>query len=131
MIWLGRCSARSIPRLHGGKKAGHAGTYSNADNLVNGAPTVGCIVMNVIAVCSKIEAGCWIQESFDEVVTENMETFDMSVSLDISMSAAYTHIQPGQALRHGPCRIILDRGRLLPFCGSTFIAVACCSEKKQ
>ena len=87
--------------------------------------------MNISAVCSKIEDGCWIQESFDEAVTENMETFDMSVSLDISMSAAYTHIQPGQALRHGLCRIILGR-EIASFLWQYFMLLsACCSEKKQ
>lgn len=36
-------------------------------------------------VCSKIMSGSVLQESFDDAVSDNMETFDMTVRLSLSI----------------------------------------------
>ena len=42
-------------------------------------------------VCSKIEGAYMLQESFDEIVKENMDTFDMTVSMKAHFRGQRAH----------------------------------------
>ena len=42
-------------------------------------------------VCSKIEGAWMLQESFDDIVKENMDTFDMTVSMEVHFSGQRIH----------------------------------------
>ena len=90
LIWADVAYRKRIAHNHGSKENDLAGDKLKSHSLLAFMLLSARIEISS-PVCSKIEGAFMLQESFDEIVKENMDTFDMTVSMKAHSRGQSTH----------------------------------------